>query len=110
MTPLSAPELAAWLQVGSADDRGTPLLVDVREPWEFEKGHITGSISVPMADVVDRLSGADRAQAIVCICHHGSRSHQVAQFIAAQGVRNVFNLTGGVDAWARLVDPAFPRY
>ncbi|HSQ10205.1 MAG TPA: rhodanese-like domain-containing protein, partial [Burkholderiaceae bacterium] len=47
---------------------------------------------------------------IVCVCHHGGRSMHVAMFLARQGFENVYNLTGGVDAWARQVDAAMPTY
>jgi len=107
MKPLSAPELAAWL----ADaDRARPVLLDVREAWENELCRIEGSQLAPMQTIPRRLSDWESAREIVCICHHGGRSMHVAMFLERQGFASVFNLTGGVDAWARQVDPAMPTY
>jgi rhodanese-related sulfurtransferase len=107
ITPLAAPTLAAWL---ADPDRPQPLLLDVREPWEFTTCRIDASQSMPMNEVPARLDELDLDAPIVCICHHGARSMQVAGFLAAHGATNVHNLTGGVAAWARQVDPAFPTY
>lgn len=105
--PLTAPALAAWL----ADPaRPRPLLLDVREPWEFATCRLDGAQSMPMNDVPTRLAELDLEQPIVCICHHGARSLQVAGFLAARGAVDVHNLTGGVAAWAHQVDATFPTY
>lgn len=107
MHHLSATELATWL----ADDvREKPLLLDVREPWEFDTCRIAGAQLMPMASVPARQQELDPEQAVVCICHHGARSMQVAAFLERAGFENVSNLTGGVHAWAQLVDPAMPTY
>jgi len=107
MNNLSAAELATWL----ADPaRPRPLLLDVREPWEFETCRIADSRHVPMREIPARLGEVDPQAEVVVICHHGSRSLQVAQFLARQGYGRVHNLSGGVDAWARSVDPAMPVY
>ena len=105
--PLSARDLAAWL----ADPaRPRPLLLDVREPWEVALGQLADSRSVPMNDVPQRLPEIDLERPIVCICHHGARSLQVAGFLAARGADDVHNLTGGTAAWSRDVDPTLPSY
>lgn len=104
--PLSAPDLAAWL---ADDTRPPPLLLDVREPWEFTTCRLDDSRSIPMNDVPARLAEIDLDAPIVCICHHGARSLQVAAFLAARGATDVHNLSGGVAAWARQV-PGFPTY
>lgn len=107
MLHLSAPELAAWI----ADPaRPTPLLLDVREPWEFETGRIAGSTLIPMRTIPARLAELDDDAPIVCICHHGARSMQVAHFLEQHGFAEVTNLTGGIDAWSRQVDPTIPLY
>lgn len=104
---LSAPDLAAW----TADEgRPQPFLLDVREPWEFATCRLDASQSIPMRDVPARIDEIDLDAPIVCICHHGARSMQVAAFLAARGAREVHNLTGGVAAWAQQVDPSFPTY
>lgn len=104
---LGAPDLATWL---ATTDRPRPLLLDVREPWEYETCHLDDAVLIPMRDIPARLGEIDLDAPIVCICHHGARSLQVAGFLAARGAREVHNLTGGVAAWSRQVDPAFPTY
>jgi rhodanese-related sulfurtransferase len=107
MQTLTAPELAAWL----ADPaRPRPLLLDVREPWEFQTCRIEGSLSIPMQAIPERLQELDEDGPIVCICHHGARSMSVAAFLERNGFAQVINLTGGVHAWALQVDPAMPTY
>ena len=110
MQQISVTQLKDWLDSG---ERSKPLLLDVREPWEFEKCHIGGSQSMPMRSVPARypeLLRQGREQDLVVICHHGARSFQVGLFLEQQGFSNVINLQGGVAAWARDVDPAMPTY
>jgi len=107
MKSISAPELAAWLADAS---REPPILLDVREPWEFDKARIAGARLVPMREVPARLGEVDPAREVVAICHHGGRSAQVALFLEKNGYGKVHNLVGGVDAWSRTVDPAVPTY
>ena len=107
MKQLSATELAAWL----ADaQREKPLLLDVREPWEWQAARIEGSQHIPMRELPARLAEIDRGREVVAICHHGGRSMQVAMFLEKNGFSKVHNLQGGVDAWSRTVDPAVPTY
>lgn len=107
MKQIAAAELAAWL----ADARrAKPVLLDVREPWEWEKARIDGSRHIPMREVPARLSELDPGAAVVAICHHGGRSQQVAMFLEKNGFARIHNLQGGVDAWSRTVDPAVPLY
>ena len=107
MQHLSAPELARWL---ADDTRPQPVLLDVREPWEFQTCHIAGAAPMPMRTVPARLAELDPAQPVVCICHHGARSMQVAGFLEQNGFADVTNLTGGVHAWALQVDNNMPTY
>ena len=107
MKQISAPDLAAWLADAS---REKPVLLDVREPWEFERARIDGAQLVPMREVPTRVGEIGRDRAVVAICHHGGRSMQVALFLEKAGYNNVHNLEGGVDAWSRTVDPAVPVY
>jgi rhodanese-related sulfurtransferase len=104
---ISPPELAAWLSDAS---REKPVLLDVREPWEFERARIDGAQLVPMREVPGRLAEIEQGKPVVAICHHGGRSMQVALFLEKAGYNNVHNLVGGVDAWSRTVDPAVPLY
>jgi rhodanese-related sulfurtransferase len=107
MEHLTAPQLAAWI----ADPaRPKPVLLDVREPWEFQTCHIDGALPIPMNTIPARQEELDPDAPIVCICHHGARSMQVAAFLERNGFTQVSNLTGGVHAWARQVDGAMPTY
>jgi len=107
MQHITAPELAAWLADPS---RPKPLLLDVRENWEFETCRIEGSTQIPMNLIPIRVSELEDDCEIVCVCHHGARSMQVAAFLEHNGFSNVTNLTGGVHAWAVQVDPSMPKY
>lgn len=107
MQSVNAPDLAASL---AKDEDGVPLLLDVREPWEFQICRIDGSVSMPMNTVTERLSELDAGRAIVCICHHGVRSMDVGLFLERNGFSRVINLSGGVHAWATQVDTQMPTY
>ena len=87
-----------------------PLLLDVREPWEFDTCHLADSINMPMGQVSQNIERIREAEECVVICHHGIRSQQVIQFLQQQDCDNLINLEGGVDAWARQVDPDMPVY
>jgi len=91
-----------------------PLLLDVREPWEVALAAIrlpgVQAMNIPMGEIPSRLAELPPTQAIVCICHHGVRSLQVAAFLERQGFETVCNLAGGIDAWSMQVDPNVPRY
>jgi rhodanese-related sulfurtransferase len=107
MKQINPRELAAWLADAGRDK---PLLLDVREPWEFDKARIAGAQLMPMREVPARFEELDRARDIVAICHHGGRSQQVAMFLEKAGFTRIHNLVGGVDAWSRTVDPTVPVY
>lgn len=107
MRQLTAPELSAWLADSS---REPPVLLDVRESWEFELCHIPGSRHVPMGSVPVRLAELDPQAEFVVICHHGGRSAQVAMFLERNGFDRVINLAGGVAGWSAQVDPSMPQY
>lgn len=107
MGHLTPVELAAWLADPARDN---PVLLDVREPWEFQTCRIEGARHVPMRELPRRLQELDHGTDIVAICHHGVRSLHVAHFLVREGFERVYNLTGGVDAWARSVEPAMPVY
>jgi rhodanese-related sulfurtransferase len=107
MLQINPVQLADWL----ADPlRTAPLLLDVRQPWEFDTCHIAGARLMPMNSVPEQLAQLDPAAPLVCICHHGARSLQVAAFLEQHGFTDVSNLSGGVHAWAQQVDPAMATY
>ena len=101
---MNATELAAHLQ------HSEPLLLDVREPWEFETCHIDGSINIPMMHIPHSIEQIQNAAEVVVICHHGIRSQYAIRFLEQHAIDNLINLDGGVDAWAREVDPDMPVY
>lgn len=107
MQQMTAPELANWIADTS---RPRPILLDVREPWEYQTCHIDGAILIPMNTIPARHVELDPDAPVVCICHHGARSMQVAAFLEHNGFTHVTNLTGGVHAWAQQVDGAMPTY
>lgn len=107
MRAITAVALAERLGDGS---RPAPLLLDVREAWEFAHCHIEGSLLMPMGSVPARLAELDAARETVVICHHGVRSAQVCMFLAHQGFVEVINLTGGVAAWAEQGDLGMAQY
>lgn len=88
----------------------TPVLLDVREDWEVALCRIDGSLHLPMGRIPARLDEIPADRPVVCLCHHGMRSAQVAAFLANNGFSDVENLDGGIDAWSLHVDPAVPRY
>ncbi len=107
MLQIHPTQLRDWLGDPS---REKPLLLDVREPWEYEAARIAGAQLVPLREVASRIAEIDGARDIVAICHHGGRSLQAAMFLEKQGFKRVHNLTGGIDAWSRTVDPSVPTY
>lgn len=109
MKQLPVRELAALCTGTDA-----PVLLDVREPWEFELAAIriegAATVHIPMNEIPARLNELDSARPIVCICHHGMRSAQVVAFLERQGLDPVYNLAGGIEAWSTEVDASVPRY
>ena len=87
-----------------------PVLLDVREPWEFDYCRIEGSALIPMGQIHLQLDDIDPAAEVVVICHHGIRSRQVAYYLETQGFEDVINLEGGVERWAQEVEPTMRRY
>ncbi len=103
---MTAVELHAYLQ----PTHPAPLLLDVRELWEFEKCHLPNSLLVPMRQIPSTINEFDPDKEIVVICHHGIRSRSVAMYLANNEFRNVINLSGGIDSWAKEVDSSMLTY
>ena len=110
MEQVTPAQLADWAK-GKTQ---RAILLDVREGWEVQtasaKTDALDLVHMPMQTIPARLDELDKTRPIACLCHHGGRSMQVAMFLERQGYSNVYNLTGGVDAWARQVDTAMPTY
>jgi rhodanese-related sulfurtransferase len=107
MKQITSVELAAWLADAK---RAKPVLLDVREQWEWDTARIEGAQHIPMREIPARAGELDKERDVVAICHHGGRSQQVAMFLEKNGFARIHNLQGGVDAWSRTVDPAVPTY
>lgn len=107
MIQLHPLELKTWLEHPA---RRQPILVDVRETWEYQYCHIDGSLLVPLRQIPERLTELDPQAEFVMICHHGVRSYRAGLFLEQAGFANVYNLQGGVEAWARDADPTMRKY
>lgn len=99
-------------QVKSLLKQGNKItLLDVREPWELEKARLEGSKNIPMGDIPSRANlELDPDEHIVVMCHHGVRSLSVTNWLRQQGFGQVQSMRGGIDGWARTVDPKVPLY
>lgn len=106
MRQMNVAELKAYLD--AADEK--PLMLDVREPWEYQICRLNGSKLIPMRNIPTAAAALDPHRETIVICHHGIRSQVVARFLVQQGFSNVINLEGGVTAWAREIDPQMPTY
>jgi rhodanese-related sulfurtransferase len=105
------PEITpqAFSQLRSSPD--APVLLDVREPWEFQAASLPDSLLMPMGDVPSRAHAElDPDDHIVVLCHHGARSLSVTMWLRNQGFERAQSLAGGIDGWSRSIDPAIPRY
>jgi rhodanese-related sulfurtransferase len=88
-----------------------PLLLDVREPWEYETAHIEGSKLMPMGEIPGRAhQELDEDQPIAVLCHHGARSLSVANWLRQQGFEQAQSVAGGIDHWSMAIDGSVPRY
>jgi adenylyltransferase/sulfurtransferase len=88
----------------------SPVLLDVREPWEWQLARLDDATLVPMSEIPSRRGELDPGAEYLVYCHHGVRSAAVAAWLRGQGYGRVTNLAGGIDRWSREVDPAVPRY
>lgn len=88
-----------------------PLLLDVREPWEYQTAHIEGATLMPMNEVPGKaFAELDEDQPIAVLCHHGARSLSVANWLQGQGFGKAQSVRGGIDLWSQVIDPSVPRY
>lgn len=86
------------------------VLLDVREPWETDLVSVEGSMPIPMRMLPGRVAELPRDKPVVVMCHHGGRSAQVMMWLREQGFDQATNLSGGIDAWARRIDPDMRTY
>ena len=113
---LDLNSFAAW--VADAAATATPLVLDVREPWELQTASVQAAgfelLAIPMQSIPARLGELQQTYAadhpIACLCHHGVRSAQVVNFLTHHGFTAVVNLRGGIDAWSQQIDASVPSY
>ncbi|MBA4264915.1 MAG: sulfurtransferase [Comamonadaceae bacterium] len=116
MNAIQPAHLTQWLEHAKARDPEGPLpiVLDVREPWEFQTASVTPDgfelMQMPMRSVPARYMELDRDRPIACLCHHGARSAQVVQYLTQQGFTEVVNVHGGIQAWSQQKDPSVPQY
>ena len=105
------PEITTDAFAKQLQQSNPPVLLDVREPWEFQTASIPNSLLMPMGEVTSRAHNElDPDAPIVVMCHHGARSLNVAMWLRDQGFTHAQSLAGGIDAWSRSIDPEIPRY
>jgi adenylyltransferase/sulfurtransferase len=102
---ISPKELADQLQNGNK-----PRLLDVREPQELNISQLPGAELIPLGQLPARLADLDTADNFVVFCRTGVRSGRAVEFMRSAGFKKVKNLKGGINAWARTVDPSLPIY
>lgn len=102
---MTVKELKARMDRGDA-----PMIVDVREPAEFEICRIPGAVLIPMSQLPSRLAELDPEKEIVLQCKVGGRSATATAFLKRAGFARARNLTGGILAWIDQVDPSQPKY
>jgi adenylyltransferase/sulfurtransferase len=108
--PEEVPEMSVRELKERMDCREDLVLIDVREPYEYEAARIEGSRLVPLDEFESHISNLPRNKMLVLHCHHGGRSEHATRLLQEAGFKNVFNLAGGIDAWSAEVDPTVPRY
>jgi adenylyltransferase/sulfurtransferase len=102
---IDAPQLASRLA-----EPGAPLLLDVREPHELEISWLPNALNIPLGTLAARLSELDSAREMVVFCKGGTRSARALELLVSAGFKKVKNLRGGINAWAKEVDPNLPVY
>ena len=119
---LDPANFADWLGSRQPAEQGKPavlpIVLDVREPWELKTASVKPDgfalVAIPMREIPARVIEIKQAhgsdQPIACLCRHGTRSLQVANFLVQSGFTQVVNLQGGIDAWSKQVDNAVPIY
>jgi rhodanese-related sulfurtransferase len=107
MQRIGVEALHAWLEDAG---RVSPGILDVREAWETALCSLPDAVLLPLSQGVGALEQLPQDREWVVVCHHGMRSFQVAMIMERSGFPRVYNLEGGIDAWARSVDPSMARY
>ena len=105
-------QFSEWIKKNSPT--GNPIVLDVREPLEIQTASIKAAdfdlLCIPMGSIPSKIQELPTDRAIACLCHHGSRSMQVAQYLHQNGFQNVVNISGGIHLWAQELDVSIPNY
>ena len=105
------PEITVEAFAQRRQHPNAPILLDVREPWEYQTASLPNSLLMPMGEVASRAhTELDPDAPVVVLCHHGARSLSVTIWLRNQGFEQAQSLAGGIDAWSRSIDPTVPRY
>jgi molybdopterin/thiamine biosynthesis adenylyltransferase/rhodanese-related sulfurtransferase len=107
---MSVPEITPVELKELMDSGAPPVLIDVREPHEFQICRIPGSTLIPLGEVPARMNELNSADEIVVHCRSGARSAKAVDFLMKSGFRKIKNLKGGILAWSDQVDPTVPKY
>jgi len=107
---MSVPEITPLELKRMMDENRMPVLLDVREPHEYEICRIEGAKLIPLGEVAARMHELDTADEIVVHCRSGVRSAKAVDFLMRAGFRKIKNLQGGILAWSDEVDPSVPKY
>jgi len=99
MIEMTALELNEYV-----NNNSNAILIDVREYWEYNIAYIKDSIHIPISEIQNKMYDYDEEQTIVFICHHGIRSRMVGIYFEQNDYKNIINLSGGIDSWAKTVD------
>lgn len=91
------------------DQHSDFTLLDVRTPEEYDIANID-ALNIPLGELKERVAELDKNKEIVIHCHHGGRSQKAALLLKSEGFSSVKNLSGGIDAWSRLIDSQVSRY
>jgi rhodanese-related sulfurtransferase len=102
---ITVQEFDLWRREGRA-----VAVLDVREPWEIEICSLPGALAIPLHSLPARIGEVPTDQPLVVVCHHGMRSLQAVVWLHRSGLDNAVNLGGGIDAWAREIEPSMGVY
>ena len=104
------PEISPQELKQKLDDNESVLLLDVREPSEYDIVHLEGARLIPLNTLPHHIDDLPSDQEIVVYCHHGQRSLYATAYLHQNGLTDTKNLAGGIDQWATEIDPTLPRY
>jgi rhodanese-related sulfurtransferase len=102
---ITVQDLALWRR-----EKREIALLDVREPWELEICGLAGALSIPLQSLPQRTGDVPSDRVLVVFCHHGMRSLHAVNWLRRNGFADAVNLDGGIDAWAREIEPSMEVY